>query len=178
MGKQTRRIWRGFLVMTKFPKGYTLPLSPIGAFLPCKKWKAKKNLLCLFSVFQRKWLASVYERHNESSTFDPLKNRFFSIWFHENFNYRVLLLLKTQAASAILPLLFAFWGLGLAPSGLEVGILNGSEKSTLCVSLLNAFKIFGFSPSFAKNCPWRNEVKSKKLSFSENRGQFSWKIGL
>ena len=35
MGKQTRRIWRGFLVMMKFPKG-TLPLSPMGAFCSAK----------------------------------------------------------------------------------------------------------------------------------------------
>ena len=61
-------------------------------------------------------LASVYERHNESSIIPPLKNHFFSILFHENFNYRVLLLLKdTSEASAIFVFDLAFWGLGLAP---------------------------------------------------------------
>ena len=46
--------------------------------------------------------------------FPPLKNHFFSILFHENFNYRVLLLLKTRAeASAIFvfDLAFGVWGL-------------------------------------------------------------------
>ena len=60
-------------------------------------------------------LASVYERHNESSIIPPLKNHFFSILFHENFNYRVLLLLRRHEAKRechfVFDLAFGVWGL-------------------------------------------------------------------
>ena len=160
----------------EIPEGRTLPLSPIGAFLPCKKWKRQsKFTLPFFSVFQRKWLASVYERHNESSTFDPLKNRFLASDFMKILTIVCFCFWRHERSECHFAFAFAFWGLGLAPSKPRVGILNGSEKVPSVYPCSMLFKIFGFSPSFAKNCPWRNEVKSKKLSFSENRGQFSWK---
>ena len=59
----------------EIPEGRTLPLSSMGAF-SIEKVKRQRKFLCLFLVFQRKLLASVYERHNESSIIPPLKNCF------------------------------------------------------------------------------------------------------
>ena len=64
---------------------------------------------------------------------------------------------------------------------------NVVRKSLLCVLAYYFFKsivstlfplilIFLIAQlSLVKNCPWRNEVKSKSLSFSENQGQFFMK---
>ena len=57
--------------------------------------------------------------------FPPLKNHFFSILFHENFNYRVLLLLKTRAKRVPFLFLILLLGFGACPNQKqEVGLLR------------------------------------------------------
>ena len=129
MGKQTRRIWRGFLVMMKFPKGALYHWVQWVRFCPAK-WKGKVNLLCLFFCFsKKKGLASVYERHNESSIISLWKP-LFCIWFQENFNYRALLLLRRHERSEChFCLCFCFLGFGACPNKAHrVGIFHGSGK--------------------------------------------------
>ena len=118
MGKQTRRIWRGFLVMMKFPKGALLPLSSMGAFLPCKVKRQSKFTL-LFFCFSKKWLASVYERHNESSIISS-ENRFFVSDFKKILTIvRFCFWEDTSEASAIFAFAFAFGVWGLPQQGTE-----------------------------------------------------------
>ena len=77
----------------------------------------------------------------------------------------------TSEASAIFAFAFAFWGLGLAPSRSLVEFSTVVEKS-LCVSLLNAFKIFGFSPSFAKIAPDVTKWSQKVWALAKTEGNF------
>ena len=116
-GKTNLNQWAWFFSHDKIPEGRTLPLSPMGAFLPCKKWKGKVNLLCLFFCFSKKVISECLRATQWKFDYSPSEKLLFSIWFHENFNYRVLLLLKRhERSSAIFAFAFAFWGLGLAPS--------------------------------------------------------------
>ena len=114
--------------------------------------------------------------------FPPLKNHFFSILFHENFNYRVLLLLRRHERSECHFCFWScFWGLGLAPTRHRLGILHGIEKVPFVYPCSMLFKICFFLPflrHLLKIAPDVTKWSQKRLSFSENQGQFSWKIDL
>ena len=145
----------------EIPEGRTLPLSSMGAFLPCKVKRQSKFTLPFF-CFSKKWLASVYERHNESSIISLWKPLFVSDFKKILTIVRFCFWEDTSEASAIFAFAFAFWGLGLAPTRHRVGIFHGSGKvpSVCPCSMLLKSLVF---LRHLQNCPWRNEVKSKKF---------------
>ena len=128
MGKQTRRIWRGFLVMMKFPKGALYHWVQWVRFCPAK-WKGKVNLLCLFFLFFKKGISECLRATQWKFDYFPLKNRFFVSDFKKILTIvRFCFWEDTSEASAIFAFAFAFWGLGLAPTRHRVGIFHGSGK--------------------------------------------------
>ena len=143
----------------EIPEGRTLPLSSMGAFLPCKKWKGKVIYFAFFLFFKKVI--------SECLRATQWKFDYFPLWkplFVSDFK-KILTIVRfcfwedTSEASAISAFAFAFWGLGLAQP--KVGIFHGSGKVPLCpCSMLLKSLVFSV---ICKNCPWRNEVKSKKF---------------
>ena len=129
MGKQTRRIWRGFLVMTKFPKGALYHWVQWVRF-SIEKWKDKENFLCLFFGFSKKVISECLRATQWKFDYSPLwKTAFLASDFMKTLTIVCFCFWEdTSEASAIFAFAFAFWGLGLAPTRHRVGILNGSEK--------------------------------------------------
>ena len=74
---QDRKSFNEFLFCMTNPKGRTFPNYRLSAFFYRKSKKTKKIFFVFFSVFQKKGLASVYERHNESSIISPSEKPFF-----------------------------------------------------------------------------------------------------
>ena len=119
MGKQTRRIWRGFLVMMKFPKGALYHWVQWVRFCPAKVKRQSKFTLPFF-LFFKKGLASVYERHNESSIISLWKTAFFVSDFKKILTIvRFCFWEDTSEASAIFAFAFAFGVWGLPQQGTE-----------------------------------------------------------
>ena len=61
----------------EIPEGRTLPLSSMGAFFALQKVKRQSKFTLPFFCFSKKGLASVYERHNESSIISPSEKPLF-----------------------------------------------------------------------------------------------------
>jgi hypothetical protein len=82
---QDRKSFNEFLFCMTNPKGRTFPNYRLSAFFYRKSKKTKKIFFVFFLVFQRKLLASVYERHNESSIIPPSEKPLLKIlavrWF-------------------------------------------------------------------------------------------------
>ena len=128
MGKQTRRIWRGFLVMMKFPKGALYHWVQWVRFCPAKVKRQSKFTLPFFLFFKKR-ISECLRATQWKFDYFPLKTAFFVSDFKKILTIvRFCFWEDTSEASAIFAFAFAFWGLGLAPTRHRVGIFHGSGK--------------------------------------------------
>ena len=151
-------------------------LSPKGAlyhwvqwvrFCPAKSEKTKEISFVFFSVFQRKWLASVYERHKESSIIPPSEKPLLKIlaarWFLLSWAFAFK---KKHERSEFI---VAFGGFGGLPLNkiTEWEFITVVKKYPLCILALNLF-CFWFFPIFLRNllkiAPRLSLLSQKSLS--------------
>ena len=104
--------------------------------------------------FSIKLLASVYERHNESSIVTISEKQLLKILAARWFYYRkVLLLRRHERSECHFCLCFCCWGFGARPEqGHRVGIYHGSEKIPFVYPCLKSF-CFWFLLIFLRHLP-------------------------
>ena len=166
--------------MTKFPKGALYHWVQWVRFA-LQKVKRQSKFTLPFFCFSKKVISECLRATQWKFDFRPSEKPLFSIWFHENFNYRVLLLLKTRAKRVpFLPLLFffAFWGLGLAPiKEASSRFLNGSEKVPSVCPCSMLLKSLVFLRHLLKIAPDVTKWSQKSWALAKTEGNFHEKLG-